>query len=171
MARRPTEWFGKGLDLYDGVSASVSQDVIMATADFASYVTPTITRIVGHLTYRLRSATSAAEITSAWFGLGLFDEDATPNPQTELNRSGWMFTGSLILFQATGDRTYWDGTTTQTQAIATHGHRTQMFEIDIRAMRKVGPRQRLMLSTQWTAEAGSPLAPGAIANLRILLKQ
>ena len=171
MARRPTEWFGKGLDLIGGVSASVSQDVIMATADFASYATPTITRIVGHLTYRLRSGTASPEISSTWFGIGLFDEDATPNPKSELNRSGWMYTGSIILFQSSGDRTYWDGTTTQTQSMITHGHRSQAFEIDIRAMRKVGPRQRLMLSTQWTAVQGSPLAPGVIANLRILLKQ
>jgi hypothetical protein len=172
MARRPTEWFGKALDLYDGVSASPSRDEIAAVADFASYTHPTITRVVGSLTWRLRSATdNAAEITSIWFGIGLFDEDVTPNPQTELDRHGWMFTGSLIMHQSKTTRSYWNGSTVVTEDFSTHGHRVQSFEIDIRAMRKVTPRGELILMTQWTAEAGSPLAPGVIANLRVLLKQ
>jgi len=172
VARRPTEWFGKALDLYDGVSASVSRDEIAGVADFASYAHPTITRVVGMLTYRLRSATvTAGEITSIWFGIGLFDEDVAASPLTELDRHGWMFTGSFLLYQATGQRTYYDGSTTQTEQIANHGLRSMTFPIDIRAMRKVPPRGELVLMTQWTAEAGSPLAPGAIANLRVLLKQ
>jgi len=169
MPRRPTEWHGVAYgDLT--LSASPANVTVMSASDFESYTKPTVTRIIGDLTFRLNhDGTQVPTAATIICGIGVFDEDAIPNPYSELHRSGWMGVYSDLVWAPAADLI--NGYTGASYPREMNGFRKARFHVDIRAQRIVGPAQRLVMVTYFADELGSPDNPAVTGHLRILVKE
>ncbi len=172
MAKRRVQWIGT-VHAFQTFGAT-SLDTVVSEAVFEEFTAPTIVRIRGRLVVKLNASSgSIYQATSFRFGLivahksvaaGDYDADDLRNP--------WLWYNSGLVWQPIGDRPYWNGSALlQSPAALGSNARKEVYELDVKTMRKVPENYRLVLVSESTAEAGSPGSPEFYGHFRVLVKE
>ncbi len=172
MAKRRVQWVGT-VHAFQTFGAT-ALDTIVSDTVFEDFTAPTIVRIRGRLIVKLNASSGAIyQATSFRFGLIVAHKSvAAGDYDVDDVNNAWLWYNSGLVWQPIGERKYWDGAA----AIAYNGAlgastRKEVFEIDIKAMRKVPDNYRLVLVSERTVEAGAPNDPEFYGHFRVLVKE
>ena len=162
--RRSTSWEGANITLISTTGLSVFQEVV-SEAIIEQITKPTVVRIRGEINFRLTAQGAGVTSSNQFVGIKVATASAIAAGIASLELSATGIGSDWIWWYCTSFQT----TTSSEHALGADST-TNRVVIDLKAMRKVGSNQALILVAQNVALVSTQTV-GMTGGIRVLLKE